>query len=79
MLRADRSPVDLRSAFSEIYRAEPVIEAFADAARYWLLFGRCFLVLAQTDDSGYWGPVDLGATRASWNPREWLDPDRRRP
>jgi hypothetical protein len=65
--------VVLRAAGAAIDRAEPVIEALADASRYWLLFGRRFVVLAQTHDPRYQGPAHLGATPAEWNPREWLN------
>jgi hypothetical protein len=63
--------VVLRAIDGELDRVEPVIEALADTSRYWLLFGRRFLVLAQTSDPRYRGPSDLGATPAQWNKREW--------
>jgi RNAse (barnase) inhibitor barstar len=63
--------VVLRAINGELDRVEPVIEALADTSRYWLLFGRRFLVLAQTTDALYRGPSDLGAMPAQWNKREW--------
>ena len=58
-------------------RVEPVLEALAWASRYWLLFGRRFVVLAQTHDPRYQGPNNLAAAPAQWNPREGLNADRR--
>ena len=61
----------LRAIDDQLERAEAVIEALADASRYWVLFGRRFIVLAQTADPLDRGPADLGATPARWNNREW--------
>lgn len=63
--------VVLRAIDDELERVEPIIEALADLSRYWLLFGRRFLILAQTSDPWFSGPSDLGARPAYWNPREW--------
>jgi hypothetical protein len=63
--------VVLRAIDGNLALVEPIIEALADRSRYWLLFGRRFLILAQTADPRYRGPSDLGATPAQWNPREW--------
>jgi RNAse (barnase) inhibitor barstar len=63
----------LRAIDSQLERVEPIIEVLADTSRYWLLFGRRFLLLAQTGDPQYRAPADLGAAPAYWNPREWLN------
>jgi hypothetical protein len=54
-----------------------MIEALAGISRFWLLFGRRFVTLAQIDDPDYRGLARLGATRAQWNPREWRNDARR--
>jgi RNAse (barnase) inhibitor barstar len=56
--------------------AEIVLDMFAKAIRYHMLFGRRLLVLVQSDDPGIqFGR--LGGISASWNRREWLKKNRR--
>lgn len=57
-------------------RNEYLLGVLAGASRWWLLFGRIFVVLLRTDDAHYEGPPDLGATHAQWNGREWLNASR---
>jgi|SRR5271156_1594948 len=56
-------------------RAEILIDIFAGASRYFMLTGRRFLTLVQTDD-----PETclgkLGGTSAVWNSKEWLNKNR---
>lgn len=55
--------------------AEIVLDIFARAVRYHMLFGRRLLILLQSDDPRI--QFDrLGGTPASWNPREWLNKNR---
>jgi len=55
--------------------AEIVLDIFARAARYHMLFGRKLLVLVQSDDP--WIQFGkLGAVSAQWNRREWLNKNR---
>lgn len=55
--------------------AEVLLQVFADASRWWLLFGRIFGVLARTDNPQYEPPV-VGGMRPDWNRREWLKASR---
>jgi len=59
--------------FTESAGTNTLLRVFADASRWWLLFGRVFAIALRTDDSDYEGPADLGVTRAHWNYREQLD------
>jgi hypothetical protein len=58
--------------FTETERFETLLRVLAEASRWWLLFGRLFIVLLRTDDPDYTGPTNLGATAANWNNHEWL-------
>jgi hypothetical protein len=69
--------VVLQSIDTTLERVEPVLETLAHMSRYWLLFGRRFVVLAQTHDPRYRGPTSLAAAPARWNPREWLNAARK--
>ena len=57
-------------------RNTKLIHVLARTSRWWLLFGRIVVVLLRTDDPRYEGPVDLGATPAQWNGREWMTASR---
>ena len=57
-------------------RNAQLLRVLADASRWWLLFGRVFVVLLRTDDAHYEGPRDLGAMLAQWNGQEWLNATR---
>lgn len=57
-------------------RDEQVPRVLADTSRWWLLFGRLVMVLLRTDDAHYEAPRDLGAIRAQWNDREWMNASR---
>jgi RNAse (barnase) inhibitor barstar len=59
-----------------LQRDDDLIHVIAEASRWLLLFGRLVVILLRTDDVRYEGPRDLGATRASWNPREYTPADR---
>jgi hypothetical protein len=55
--------------------AEIVLDILARASRNFLLAGRRFLTLVQTDDPG--AKFDrLGCVSAQWNRREWLNKNR---
>ena len=55
--------------------AQIVLHICADNSRLFLLTGRRFLVLIQSDDARLtFEPV--GRTAAAWNPQEWLDANR---
>jgi RNAse (barnase) inhibitor barstar len=56
-------------------QTDMLLDVLADASRRWLLFGRIFGILVRTDNPSYDGPV-IGATRPSWNGREWRSADR---
>lgn len=56
--------------FDEAPRPEILLSVFADASRYWLLFGRLFMVVVRTDDAAYEGP-HVGGGPPNWNRREW--------
>jgi RNAse (barnase) inhibitor barstar len=55
--------------------AESVLNVFARAVRYHMLFGRRLIIVVQSDD-----PLirfdNLAAVPADWNPREWLTQNR---
>jgi len=57
--------------FSASGSNETLLDVLATASRYWLLFGRLFIVLFRTDDGKYVGPANLGATPVQWNNREF--------
>jgi RNAse (barnase) inhibitor barstar len=59
--------------------AEPeiLLDVLARCSRNWMLFGRRFIVLVQTSDPDYRGPLDLAATPAQWNGREWMTASRK--
>ncbi len=54
---------------------DAMLDAFARAIRYQMLFGKRLMLLVQAED-----PLtdfgDLGGVRAMWNSREWLNKDR---
>lgn len=55
--------------------AEVVLDIFAKAVRYHMLFGRRLLILVQSDDPNIqFGR--LGGVTACWNHREWLNKNR---
>jgi RNAse (barnase) inhibitor barstar len=55
--------------------AQALLEICADNSRRFLLTGRRFLVLVQSDDPSIrFEPV--GATAVAWNPQEWLNSKR---
>jgi len=55
--------------------ADVVLDIFAGATRYHMLFGRRLLILVQSDDA--WIQFGrLGGMAASWNRREWLNKNR---
>lgn len=66
--------------FDTFARREPslahaILDIIATNARVFLLTGRRLLALVQTDDPKL--SFDLvGASHATWNPREWLDEHR---
>jgi RNAse (barnase) inhibitor barstar len=62
--------------FEESERNNRLFQVFADASRWWLLFGRTLAVIIRTDDPAYRGRDTLGATPPQWNGREWLDSNR---
>ena len=55
--------------------AEVVLDIFASAVRYHMLFGRRLLILVQSNDSRI-RFARLGGITASWNRREWLNKNR---
>jgi hypothetical protein len=55
--------------------AEILLDVFARASRYFLLMGRRFVTLVQSDDPRVHFDR-LGDVSAVWNGREWLDKDR---
>jgi RNAse (barnase) inhibitor barstar len=55
--------------------AEVVLNIFARAVRYHMLFGRRLLILVQSDDPRIRFD-NLGAISADWNSREWLNKSR---
>jgi RNAse (barnase) inhibitor barstar len=55
--------------------AGPVLDIFARAVRYHMLFGKRLLILAQSDDPKIHFD-GLGGISAIWNWREWLDKNR---
>jgi hypothetical protein len=56
-------------------QAEIVLEVLARASRRFLLSGRRFLTLVQTDDARIRFD-NLGCVSAIWNRREWLNKNR---
>jgi len=67
---------NLGGGANEKSTAEIVLDVFARAARYHMLFGRRLLILVQSDDPKMqFGR--LGGMPASWNSREWLNKNRR--
>ena len=52
-----------------------VLDLLEASARDHLLLGNFLILLVRTDDPRY-ECAPIGARRASWNPREWLDQDR---
>jgi len=55
--------------------AEGLLDYVVKASRHYLLTGRRFLALVQSDDPRLRFGL-LGATRTEWNSKEWLDADR---
>jgi RNAse (barnase) inhibitor barstar len=56
-------------------QAEIVLDIFARAVQYHMLFGKRLLILVQSDDPKiHFGP--LGGITAMWNWREWLNKNR---
>jgi hypothetical protein len=55
--------------------AEIVLDILARTSRHFLLTGRRFLTLVQSDDPGIQF-AKLGGYSAQWNEREWLDKNR---
>jgi Barstar (barnase inhibitor) len=55
--------------------AEEVLDILAGTSRYFLLTGKRFVVLVQSDDPTL-RYERLGGRSAQWNRREWLDKDR---
>jgi hypothetical protein len=55
--------------------AHAILDLIERAARDHLLSERLLIALVQTDDNRYACPP-VGARRAQWNPREWMDRDR---
>jgi RNAse (barnase) inhibitor barstar len=55
--------------------AEVVLDIFAGAVRFHMLFGRRLIILVQSDDPGIQFGL-LGGMSASWNRREWLNKNR---
>ena len=62
--------------FTESRRTDAVLKALGAASRWWLLFGRLFIVVLRTDDPNYGGPDAIGAMPPQWNRREWFNADR---
>jgi RNAse (barnase) inhibitor barstar len=64
-----------RSGTDQTSRAEVVLDIFARAVRYHMLFGRRLLILVQSDDPEIqFGRV--GGLAPRWNQREWFNKDR---
>lgn len=64
-----------RAVATERSVAEIVLDVFTCASRYFLLTGRRFLTLVQTDDP-HSHFDSLGCISAQWNSREWLNKNR---
>jgi RNAse (barnase) inhibitor barstar len=66
---------DLDAGSSGKKTADVVLDIFAGAIRYHMLFGRRLIILLHSDDP--WIRFDgLGGTSARWNRREWLNKNR---
>jgi hypothetical protein len=55
--------------------AEVLLDVIAGACRFFLLNGKRFITLVQTEDPNF-RVEGLGAVSAAWNRREWLDQNR---
>lgn len=58
-----------------MHDAETVLDILAGASRYFLLLGRRFIVLVQSEDPRMHFE-GLGSVATQWNRREWLNKDR---
>jgi hypothetical protein len=55
--------------------AQTILDSIESTSRRFLLTGRRFMALVQSDDA--WIRFErVGAMPVTWNPREWLDADR---
>ena len=55
--------------------AEAMLDVFARAIRYHMLFGKRLIILVQSDDPRIHFD-GLGGVSAMWNSREWLNKNR---
>jgi hypothetical protein len=58
-----------------MHDAKTVLHILAGTSRYFLLFGRRFIVLVQSNDPSM-SFEGLGGVATQWNRREWLNKDR---
>lgn len=57
-------------------RAYTLLDIFATNARRHILFGKRMILLAQVSDPDY-QMEPIGGTPVTWNPKEWMDADRK--